>query len=102
MKTKLTLTLLTIALSSASLSGSLISGNADGVMQLPVFYVYASEDEANELKGLAVNTEWKFEKSLDFDSEPVAVQILGPGDTVQNVDTPGIQIDLVKTDIENS
>ncbi len=100
MKSKLFLTLLIAALSSASLSGALISANSDGIMQFPVFHVYASDSdvEADESNVPKANTNWEFKKSLDFQSEPHLVQVEGPGETSLKVQTPNIKVYLVNAD----
>ena len=102
MKTKLTLALLSIVLSCTSLSGTLVSANSDGIMQLPVFFVYASDSDSTEVNDLKANTDWRFQKSLDFESKPVVIQVLGPSDTIHNVPTPSIRVSLVNAEKENS
>lgn len=102
MKSKLILGLLLAALSGASLSGTLITAKSDGAMQLPTFYVYASDSDIPEDNGLPVVSQWQFQKTLDFHSEPVAIQVLVPGNEIQSVNTPGIVSSLVGPIADNS
>jgi hypothetical protein len=83
------------------ISGTMISGNSDGIMELPVFHVYASDSESIESNAPMVNTNWKFKKSLDVQSESYVVQVLGPEDTSHMITTPGIKVDLVNVEIDN-
>ncbi len=71
-------------------------------MELPTYYVYPNEAETIERNASPIVTEWEFQKSLDFKSEPVMITVMGPGEEKHDVSTPQIQTSLVQEEAENS
>jgi hypothetical protein len=102
MKSKLATTALIAALSGAAVTANAENENNDGIMELPVFYVYASDSEVTDSTMTTVQTDWKFEKSLDFQADPIYIVVEGPGDETYKVRTPGIRTSLLNGEIENS
>ncbi|MDA0347284.1 MAG: hypothetical protein O3C43_03910 [Verrucomicrobia bacterium] len=102
MKSKLTLGVLIAVLSCASLSGNMISLKSDRVMELSVFNVYAPDSKETKNNSFLMNSNWKFQKSLDFNSEPDFITVVGPGEESHSIPTPSIKTTLVNTSIENS
>ena len=102
MKTKVTTRLIAgllfAALSSASLTADTGTAESDGIMQLPTFYVYASDSEIKENELAVVSTDWTFQKSLNFQSNLDVITIATPGNTTRTVSIPSIQTALVNTD----
>ena len=95
--TKITLITSIIIGIGATVSASEIQYNTDGIMELPTFYVYASDEVASEEIASSDNAEWVFEKSLDLDAERVAVEVILPNEELVRVYTPGISIALVES-----
>ena len=103
MKTNITSKILTgaliAALSSTSLSAELIAKKSDEAVQLPTFYVYASDTNLSEKSLVTVDTDWKFKKSLDFQSDPKTTTILTPGNKTEDIQVPAIRTLLINADI---
>jgi hypothetical protein len=102
MKYKLTLGVLIAALATTSLRADLVSAKTDGIMELPVFYVYASGEGEPAKTSISVNADWKFMKSLDFKSAPALIAVEGLGDEKHVVSTPSIRTSLVSTVSKNN
>lgn len=100
MKTKtLTKTAIFLALImsiTASVSASKIQYNTDGIMNLPTFYVYASDEEGTQEATASTNGDWTFEKSLDSEGR-VEIEVALPSGENVTVYTPGISTSLVKS-----
>lgn len=94
MKNLANIGLLLTAFSGASLSGDLVSTSSNGIMELPTFYVYASDSESGDINVLLPVDNWQYRKKLDAQLEPVVIQVMTPGDQIQSVLTPGISVSL--------
>jgi len=99
MKSTLILGILIASLSSASLTADLISAKSDGIMKLPTFFVCASDSESGKCDFIPLDTDWKFQKSLSFQSSPDVITVKGPGDAVYSIPTLSIQTSLINVDI---
>ena len=80
----------------ASVSASQIQNDGDGIMELPTFYVYASDEAASTEVASIEGADWTFKKSIDLD-ERVAVEILLPNEERVKVYTPGISTDIAES-----
>lgn len=93
--TKTALTLSLILGMGASVTASDIQYNTDGIMELPMFYVYA-DDEATQESAASVGADWTFEKSLDSEGR-VEIEVDLPTGEIVKVYTPGISTALVES-----
>ena len=100
MKTKiLTKTSLILSLVigfGASVSAAQIQYNTDGIMELPTFYIYASDQEASAEVASSEKADWTFKKSIDLE-ERVAVEIVLPNEERVEVYTPGISTAIAES-----
>lgn len=81
----------------ASVSAAQIQNSTDGIMELPTFYIYASDEKAGQEFASTEAVPWTFEKSLDLDAERVAVEVLLPTEELVQVDTPAIVSELIES-----
>ncbi|MDA9764971.1 hypothetical protein N9C83_06365 [Opitutales bacterium] len=96
--TNLFMGLLIGGLSSASFAAESKSAESDGIMQLPTFYVYASDSKPEDDTLAVINITWTFQKSLNFQSNLDIITIAAPGNTTKTVLVPSIQTSLVNAD----
>ena len=102
MNTIRTMAIIVAALTSISLQAEIISKKSNTIMELPTYYVYPTKAETIEKNASPIVTEWEFQKSLDFQSEPVVITVMGPGEEEHDVSTPKIQTSLIREEAENS
>ncbi len=95
--TKITLITSIIIGFGASVSASKVQYNTDGIMELPTFYIYASDEAATEEPVLAEQADWVFQKSIDMDAAPVAIEVVLPGEELVKVYTPAIVTALIES-----
>ncbi len=94
--TKITLIASIIIGFGASVSASKIQYNTDGIMELPTFYVYASEEDVSQEVVSSGDTNLIFKNSIDLEDR-VAVEIILPNEERVQVYTPGISTSIAES-----
>ena len=80
------------ALSSASLSADESYTVRDGAIELPIFFVYASDSEEANTK--TDHYTWNYKKALGYQSNPEVISVVGIDNEELNVSVPSIVVSL--------
>ena len=94
--TKITLILSIIIGFGASVSASKVQYNTDGIMELPTFFIYASDEAATDESVSTEQAEWVFQKSIDLEAAPVAIEVVLPGEELVKVYTPALVTAIIE------
>ena len=92
------ITILSITLGfAASVSASRLHDDVSGIMELPTFYIYASDEEASSDSVNLGVANWTFVKALDTSADRVAIEVILPGAESVQVYTPSIVTSLIES-----